>query len=224
MPTFSSNFTPPASVTGLAAYANVPASSIDLTWDATALGANFRSYRVYRSLDGVTYAEIGLILIEADSLWSDYDAPLDTPLWYSVTVWNADEESAPTEVTSELDVSQWWFVTPGDAANTFELRTVVGYDDEQPLQQEDYSPLGRNRKLVVTGELLGNEGALTANLSREDAAIIERLRERSIDDTNEFHLLKSPFGEVFRIRLRGISRSRGGAGRQVVRIPFVEVA
>jgi len=223
MATFSTNFAPPAPITGLAAFANVDASSVDLTWDATALGAGFRSYRIYRSPDGIAYSEVGIVLIEADSAFSDYEAPLDVPLWYQVTVWNADEESAPVDVTSELDVSAWWFVTPGDGSNTFELRTVVGYSDGAPLQQEDYEPLGRSRKLVVTGELLGNEGSLTVNLSREDAATVDRLRQRSIDDTNAFHLLKSPFGEVFRIRLRSIGRSRGGAGRQVVTLPFVEV-
>jgi len=223
MPAFVTVFTPPDAVTGLAAFANVAASSVDLTWDATALGVNFGSYRIERSLDGVTYAEIGSILVEADSEYSDYTAPLDTPLWYRVTVWNLDTEGLPSDATSELDVSQWWFCTPGDPSNTFEIRTVVGYEDGNPLQQEDYEPLGRNRKLVVTGELLGNEGSLTANLSREDATIIERLRQRSIDDTNSFHLLKSPFGEIFRVRLRSIRRTRGSAGRQVITIPFVEV-
>lgn len=224
MPTFSTSFAPPDPVTGLSAFGDITTSTVVLTWDATSLGVDFVEYRVYRSLDGVTYEQIASIVVEADSEFDDVEAPSGIPLWYRVTVVNPDFESAPAEVTSELGVTQWWLVTPGDPSATFSLDVATGYNDAPPLQQDDYIGLGRSRKIVVTGELLGVEGTLTVNLSRADASIIERLRAASVNDATSYVLLKSPFGEVFRVLLRTISRMRGTAGRQVVTIPYVEVA
>lgn len=226
MPTFTTTFTPPAAPTELVITSNVASSKIELSWQPTLLGIDFARYSIYRSSDlGVTWREIGSNEAEADVEFDDYEAPLDVPLLYRVSVWNTTgfESDPPAEGSTELDVAAWWLVTPGNDQKTFELRVVTGYDDQQPLQEERYEPLGRDRKLVVMGELLGVEGKIDVDLSREDAALVQMIREASVQ-AGEYVLIKSPFGEVFRSHVGQVRRSRGTAARQRVTFEFVEVA
>ena len=225
MPTFQTDFTPPAAPTGIAAYANVTASSVDLSWTATSLGGDFLHYHVYRSTDGgLTFSLLATISSEALAAHSDYLAPLDVPLIYHVTVTNVDElESDPAVVSSELDIDQWWIVRPGDVSLTFHVRHVDAERDVTPRPTEQYVAMGRSRKVVVSGQQLGHEGSLSAVVTPSDRGLIDLLRAAAALP-DEYVLLKTPFGEVFRVRLADVSRSRGQAGHQTVELPFIEVA
>ena len=224
MPTFSTTFTPPAPPSALTAFADVPASAIRLDWTSTALGGDFRNYRVSRSLDaGVTFAVIAVITTEATSQYDDYTAPLDLPLTYRVTVSNLDFESAPAVASSELDVAQWWIVRPGDASLTFRLTYVDDHQKRRSKPQELYRALGRSRPIVVSGDQQGWEGTVRATVPHAYRAMVDRLvAAAALPD--EYVLLKSPFGEVFAVQLGDIDVARGTAGSQTVTFPFTSVA
>jgi hypothetical protein len=225
MPTFSTTFAPPSPPTDLALTADVPRSRVLIEWTATALGVDFSYYTVFRSTDaGATWIAIATLTPEAADEYSDFEAPLAAALLYRVTVTNTTGfESLPLEGGTELDVSTWWLVTPGDETRTFELRVVTGYDDVRPMQEDAYEPLGREKKLVIMGELLGHEGSIDVDLSREDAGLVEMIREASMH-AGGYVLIKSPFGDVFRSHIGSARRTRQPAARQRITFDFVEIA
>lgn len=224
MATFSTAFVPPPPPAGLTVYANVPASAVELDWNATALGSDFGGYRVYRSLDqGQTFELLALITSEVSASYNDYAAPLDTQLLYSITVANLDYESAPSQASSELDIAEWWLVRPGDLDLTFHLRHVDGYEDVTPRPSEAYVGVGADFELVVEGKQLGVRGSISVVITREDRELIV-LTRRLASLADEYALLKSPFGEVYPIKMGEVRRTRGEAGIQTLSFPFAQVA
>ena len=224
MPTFSTLFTPPATPSGFDLTADVIASRVSLEWTATALGVDFANYTISRSVEGGPFVVLATIAIEGTTSFDDYEAPLNRSLQYRLTVTNTTGlESDPAEGAATLESNGWYLVTAGDPDNTFELRVVVGYNDKQPLEEERFTPLGRSKKLVVMGELLGIEGGIDVDLSRADADAVHMIREASMH-SGEFVLIKSPFGDVYRSHIGTVERRRTVAGRQRVSFDFVEVA
>lgn len=225
MPTFSTEYAPPDPPTGLVIVADVPSSSVTVSWTATALGVDFAAYIGWRSRDGgVTWEEVARITVEGVTSFVDYEGPLNVPLQYGVSVMNTTYfESTRAQAGTELQAQTWWLVTPGDPSHTFALAVVSGFDDVTPMQDELFEPLGRNRKVVVMGEQLGSEGTLQVNVSREDAMLVDMVRQAQMH-VGEYILLKNTFGEVFRSHIRSIRRRREVAGRQQLTIPYVEVA
>jgi hypothetical protein len=80
----------PADVTAVAG-----AAGVELSWTRN-LEADFREYRVYRSIDGAAFARVGEPT--ATATFSDTTAPRNTSLRYRITaVDTADNESEPCE-------------------------------------------------------------------------------------------------------------------------------
>lgn len=222
MPTFTATFTPPAAVTNLSATADVPTSSVTLVWDPSADPA-FALYRVFRTLGGVRSLLREISILNPGPL-VDYDAPLQTSVTYDVVVVNLDGiESDPAAVETQLESGGWWIVSPGSPERTFELTYVSGYDDVAPLEDEKFRALGRSRTIVVQGELMGVEGSIRVRVPSWAWSLVPKLRDMSRLSEREFVLLKSPFGEVYRVALGSISRTRAGAGWQEISVPYVEV-
>ena len=223
MPLFSTAFVPPDPVEGLTATA-VGGAFVRLEWTPTALSAeDFVAYNVLRSLSGApgSYVLLARIADPATSVYDDYAAPLDRPLFYQVTQENLDYASDPAEVSTALGGCEWWLVTPGAPEASFELPRVTEYESGWPLQSVEHEPIGRSRKLVETGLLLGEEGSLTANLLPEhDPAVLELLRSAAAGNATEV-LLKTPYGEVFRVAVGSIRRVRSPGGVQDVSFRFV---
>ncbi len=227
MPTFATNFLPPPPPANLEIVGEVAPSRILLTWDATALGTDFAGYRVYRSLDaGATWTLMLTIGDETAATYSDYEAPLATPLLYQVTVTNLDFESAPTEAGVQLDTEVgWYLVDPlGNTERTFALAYVVSATSTSPLDEDRFAALGRSRVLPIRGEVLGEDLSVTIDAGPDVADDLWRRLKLAQDPSTDYLLLKSPFGEVFRVALGSISRNRGDAGQQSITVPVVEVA
>ena len=224
MPTFSTLFTPPSTPTDFTLTADILLSRVAMSWTATALGVDFASYTISRSIDNGPWQVIAIITTEAIVTFDDFEAPLNSSLQYRLTVTNTTGlESLPAEGAATLESRGWWLVTPGDPEQTFELRVVVDYDDRAPLEEERFMPLGRSKKLVVIGELMGVEGSIDVDLSREDAAIVGQIRDAALY-AGTYVMIKSPFGDVYRSQIGTVERKRGVAGRQRVSFDFVEVA
>jgi hypothetical protein len=226
MPTFSTDFVPPDPVTGLTLTADIPSSAMLLEWDATTLGGAFVDYRVYRSTDaGASFELIGVIAIESESAFADYEAPLNVPIVYRVTVSTTDFESDPVEAGSGFNLDEWWLADPtGDVSRTFHLAYVTGWASRSPLERELYTALGRPKRIAVRGERLGEEGTVDIEAYPDNAAALWALLKDAQLHPTEYVLLKSPFGEVYRVTLGDIDRSRLGAGAQAITVPFVQIA
>lgn len=223
MPVFTTAFVPPPPVDGLTATA-VGGALVRLDWDPSSLSPeDFVSYTVLRSLTGEDYVPLGTINDAAASSWEDYSAPLDRTLYYRVVQSNLDYASDPADVTTALEGCAFWLVTPGAAASSFELPDVTDYDSEWPLQSTEHEPIGRPLKLVETGLLLGEQGTITTHLSPvHDPGILNLLRAAASGSSTEV-LLKTPYGEVFRVSLGTIERKRSPGGFQDVSFRFVAV-
>lgn len=224
MPTFSTNFAPPATPTGLTIEAVIETSSVELVWTPTSLGVDFGGYRVYRSVAGAAYEEIAFLSTEANASFIDYEAPLDVTLSYQVTVSNLDFESAPAQGTTELDEKAWYIVTPAQSLYTFRLRYVQGFRELEHLQRERFGPLGRRFPIIVTGELEASAGHIELEVHPPDAFIIERIRAIARLDV-PYVVLKTPFGDAYRVKIDPDERTRAGvAGIQNFGFGFDEVA
>jgi hypothetical protein len=223
VPLFSTVFTPPPQLTGLEVNAG-EAASVVLTWDpSTITPGDFVAYNVYRSAGGATFVLLAALPNQSDTTYTDHAAPIGVGLTYRVTQVSLDDESAPAEGSIELDQCEWWLVTPGAATASFELPNVTEYESSWPMQSEAYEPLGRRFKLVESGLVLGEQGALGMLLLPEQAAVVTQLRS-ALAGAAERLLLKSPHGEVIEVKLGSLSRTRQAQGRQEVALTFTQVA
>ena len=225
MPLFTTHFVPPPILEGLTATA-VGGAAVVLEWFPTTLAAeDFVDYRVYRSLTGeaTDYTLLAVHTDAAEVTFADYAAPLDRPVFYRVTQSNLDYESDPAEVETALEGCAWWLVTPGAPEASFEVPNVTGLESEWPLPSEEFTPLGRSRKLVESGLLLGEEGTATAHLEPEHHPAVLDLLRAAAAGTSAGLLLKTPYGEVFAVAVGTIARTRLPGGAQEVTFRYVEV-
>jgi hypothetical protein len=223
MPTFSVTLVPPADVTDPSITADVPTSSMALSWTPI-VDPNFVAYIIRRTI-GSTTIELARLLSIGSNEFTDYTAPLNTIVTYEISTVNTDDvESVGVELDAVLDdTSGYWLVVPEDAEHTFRVQHVAGFEEEEPVQEERHRPLGRDRVLVVQGERTGSEGTLTVKVAPTDLAVVPKIRE--ISDLGAFAnvLLKTAFGDVFRVALGSVRRSRLVAGWSQVTFPYVEV-
>jgi hypothetical protein len=224
MPTFTTNFAPPAPPAELNVVADVPTSAVTLSWASTSLGADFTAYRVYRQIGVGEWVLLATLGVEAIATYTDYLAPLAVSLTYRVTVSNLDFESDPAVASTELSVVEWWLVRPGDSSLTFRLFVTTDYSDVVPVEEEEFVALGRRHKVQVQGEVLGTEGTLSVHLSNENRGLRDLLVRVAQGQEQEYVLLKTPYSEVYRVRLGDIRRRRRAAGHSEVTFPFTEVA
>ena len=223
MPLFTASFVPPPAL-GSLEVSTVDPAAILLEWSAsTIVPEDFGAYRVYRSVAGGPWVLQVTLEDQATTSWTDYTAPIGVDLAYRVTQSNLDEESDPLEANVTLEECAWWLVTPGAPEASFEVPNVTGLESEWPLQVEEHEPIGRSRKLLESGLLLGEEGTCTAHLEAEhDPAVLALLRGAAAGTSTQV-LLKTPYGEVFAVAVGTIKRTRRPGGTQDVEFRFVAV-
>ena len=223
MPLFTASFVPPPAVGELSISVVDPAAILVEWTPSTIPPEDFLYYQVSRSIAGGPWVLLATLVNQADTSYTDYAAPIGPDLSYRVTQSNLDEESAPQEAGVTMDECSWWLVTPGAPDASFEVPNVTGLESEWPLQTEEHEPIGRSRKLVETGLLLGEEGTATAYLTPEhDPAVLALLRGAAQGVASEV-LLKTPYGEVFAVSVGTIKRTRRPGGAQEVEFRFVAV-
>lgn len=223
MPTFLVDLIPAAEVTDPSVTADVETSSVTLSWTPS-VGPNLFSTIVRRTIGNVT-EELAVLTDAGAGGFVDYAAPLNTTVTYEIVTVNTDGvESEGVELDAVLDdLNGYWLVLAGDASRTFRVQHVGGFDETEPIDDERHRPLGRSRVLVQQGERTGSEGSITAKIFPADADVIPRIRELSdLGDVAEV-LLKTPFGDVFRVALGEVRRSRLVAGIQSITFGYVEI-
>lgn len=208
---WTTNFTEPAALSTLTLTPSPSDSSVDLAWSATGLSASqFYSYRIYR-FDAETgvYERIAEIFDSAVLTYTDREAPHRVAATYQVRQTNGYAESDPVQATTTLDLD-YWITHPTDPTLVFPVPHVSGFDETFPVQSERYEPLDRPAAVVTYGQNLPPDGTITfLRLPSQDDPI-PPLRRAQV--TDPYVILKSPFGDVRRIRVGSIKSGRLGGG------------
>lgn len=220
--TWTTAFTTPAALASLTATPDLDSSAIVLSWPASALGALFWRYYVYRrNADTGEFERIGSVDVEANATFTDAEAPHGVSVEYAVTVSNGWAESDSVTGAALVDL-KWWIVNPLDPGLTFELRYVESFSDRLPYEQDSFEPLDRPTPLVVSGQQLPSTGTLSVKLLPADAGLRSLVRRATLVDP--WIVLKTPFGDVYRVKFGDIGRDRGQAGNQQLNLAYRTVA
>jgi len=160
--------------------------------------------------------------------FTDYMAGMNTNYQYKVTVFKAVAgdvaiESNPSDVNTAVISDDMWYVigADGDPSHMFELPVTVETHTE-PIQQEVFEPLGSNRKTIVRGKVLGAEGTMTC-LWTDSQRVLAMTQIDYIKNNAGPHILKSPFGDVWRVEFAGPAKTYQPGGAISVDLAWTEV-
>jgi len=223
MPLFTTAFTPPPPIDGLTVTAS--GAGVELSWNPTTLSAvDFVSYNVDRSVDGGSFVRLATLRDPASTEFADYAAPLGVRLTYRLTQSSLDYDSDPVDVDTLVDACEFWLVlaTTGEQVG-FEIPNVTAMSTTWPLQMTEHEPLGRTRKLVETGELLGAESLVRALLLADQADVARLIRQVAARRTSDEVLWKTPYGDVQAVALGSIASERGVDGRQTITFRTIDI-
>lgn len=226
----TSAWTPPHTIVGFSGTAEETASHIMLNWDQSTLSeADFTNYRVYRRLAGDTLWTI-MIDIPNISVTSFEDNTAGQTIQYEYMVTQFKEvvgdvplESDPSDIVNIALQSDAWFIVMLTGSQTAALELVVTDEEHSSVvQQEVFEPLASNRKRMIRGTVLGDEGSVTAVFDTSQA----RFAKQQFEIVKNFsgpHILKSPFGDVWFVEFDAPGYKYGTGGHLTVSIGWVEV-
>jgi NAD(P)-dependent dehydrogenase (short-subunit alcohol dehydrogenase family) len=133
-----------------------------------------------------------------------------------------------------LDSDVWMFVgADRDTRHVIEL-PVNDEDHEAIIQQEAFEPLGADRKVIIRGFVLGDEGNISMIWQNADVeapddyqeVVNETVLGRRLLDylTNNAgpHILKSPFGDVWEVQFEGPKYKWLAGGHLQVDLRWIE--
>lgn len=222
--------TPPDPVTGLSA--TTTETNITLNWDESALTVDdFDRYLIYRRVAGDTDWEAhASIFDESTTTYEDVSVAFNTTYEYTITQFKNIEggftiESDFSDIVAATLVGEAldsWTVLGADGITTFEL-PVTDAPFKEPVQQEEFEPLGSTRKAIVRGKVIGAEGTLKmmwASDERDEALANIRYITRNRGP----HVLRSPFGDVWLVEFSGPDKNYQPAGHLEVSLAWTEVA
>lgn len=213
----------PYPITGLDAVAFRSESRISLAWNQTSLkpGHQFIGYRVYRRKWYTReYRDVGYIPNIEQTNWNDWYAGNSTNYDYRVCSVTAkagvgvfmespDDTSGGNLKTAQNASDNWTLIGQDRAPGHVYDMIVLDESHNRPIQQEEFETLGADRKVIMRGFVLGNEGSITTLWQNKDDTypgdIQERVNHTQIgrDLINYVtfnrgpHIIKSPFGDVW---------------------------
>jgi len=236
MPTASSAistaWTPPEPISGLSSSVIEELSHIQLNWTISELpDVDFLYYQVQRRLLGtmdwvVLRTESGKVNTE----WRDATAGQGVTYQYRIQQFKNISGDVPLEseqgdvATAALESDVWFVIgneDPYGEASSFEI-PVSGESHTRPIQQEVFEPIASNRKKVARGNVLGYEGSITIRWTTDERALAKTQLEFLAVNSGP-HLLKSPFGDVWRVEFDAPDYKYSGGGHLQVEIGWVEV-
>lgn len=203
-------------------------SAIYLVWEVSTLPADeFSFYRVYRRELGETeWHPLIDIPDQADTDHYDVIAGQTIIYEYRVTqfqkiVGDVDLEADESVVVTTVLEADQWFLVPNDLY----AREVVVIDEEHTtvIQQEAFEPLAHNRKRILRGKKMGDEGTLTIMVDRSEARL-SKIYFNTLVDLAGPHILKSPFGDVWFVEFDAPAFKYAAGGHLQVDIGWVEIA
>lgn len=239
--TFTTNFSKPATLTGLVLTPDTDRPRITVAWDASA-DPNAYEYVITRRRgngaferidangdpweDGVSARITALSIV-------DFAPGLNVSVDYQVQVSNGSLDVAhglsdPLEDQTTEALDGWWYQVPGAENYTLELHYVTDWNEDKDIQELVRQPLPNEdgqetRPILQTGALQGSRVNLTMDVGLEDADQLRVLREASTAAFTHGWLM-SPLGDVWGAKPRAIpQRKGGGAGRRQLAVPFLQV-
>ena len=221
------SWTPPDALADFSVSADPVTSSVTLSWSPSALSAeDFSHYGIYRRVVGdVTWTLYDTVSVQSTTTYVDKYAANGVLYDYRVTQFqtipgDVDLESTEeTAASSILDVDDW--VVVGANGSTFTL-PVTQESHQTPVQQEIFEPLGSTRKKSARGYVLGNEGQFTLSYA-SDERLVGIANLNYIAGTPGPHVLKSPFGDVWRAEFSGPQLKYEPGGHLSATITWIEV-
>jgi hypothetical protein len=220
---WSTSFATPGETTGLSIAEDTATPGLVLTWTTSPLGAGlFWRYFIYRKDPDGNYRRIGEVTDQNTPTYTDLEAPHGITVDYGVTTSNGWAEGA-MGVASGVLLRNWWLVHPTDPDLRFELRYVPsgGLTERYNLEQRSFTPLGRSTPVVVSSKLMPPAGTLQLNIIPTDVETFDLLKRAAKVDP--YVVIKSPFGDVYRVRLGQIERSIAPGGMRPVSIAYTSV-
>jgi hypothetical protein len=209
---WTTTFSAPAALASMTVTPSPSDSSIDVAWSATALStAQFYSYRIYRQDPEApgTFELVTEIFDPAVLLYTDREAPHRVAALYQVRQTNGFDESDPVQASTTLDLD-YWITHPTDPSLVFPVPHVSSFDESFDVQEEKFEPLDRPARVVTYGESLPPDGSISfVRLPSQDDPLPLLRRSQIIAP---YVVLKSPFGDVRRVRIGSIKSGRLGGG------------
>lgn len=224
-------WTPPAAITGFSGTPVEEESHIKLNWDASTMSdSDFAYYNIYRRVMGTSaFEEIVRIRNRPTVEYIDRLAGQQVNYEYMIVQYqnipgDVELEGVPSEiVTAILSTDTWFGIISIDGDYHALEFNVFEETHNDIIQQEIFEPLATNRKRIVRGNALGQEGSLQflVDVSLVSAYTLE-LKQLRIHRGP--HILKSPFGDVWQVEFDGPGFRYQPAGHMEVTIGWVEIA
>jgi hypothetical protein len=236
----------PDPISGLSITTSKNDSYVQLDWDQGGLKTNhtFIRYQIYRRVKGdVSWYEVGEARSRTQPRYIDWTAgnsisyeyrvtQVDTKTAAGIELESPDGDENIVPVIADADV--WMFIGFDRAsAHIIEL-PVVDEDHNRPVQQEEFEPLGSDRKVIMRGFVLGHEGSIQCIFrndivpSPDDFQVLynETLIGRRLVDyltrNKGPHILKSPFGDVWDVEFQGPTYKWLDSGNLQVTLTWIE--
>jgi hypothetical protein len=190
---------------------------------------NFDYYQLYRKeRSDSLWRAYATVNVRSTGSFTDYRAGHGVTYEYYVTWFrkvSGDQsmESGVSEIaTGNIDADRWTLIgSDRSDDHTFEL-PVVDEQHQPVIQQETFEPLGSQRKKVVRGLVLGEEGWLECFWASDERTVAKQYVSYLTNDHGP-HLLKSPFGDVWEAAFAAPTKRYRQAGAYGVRLEWIEV-
>jgi hypothetical protein len=170
---------------------------------------------------------IGTKKPESNVTFTDWYAGQKRDYQYRVTVVKKivaepDLESPDSDIVTAQLVSDVWFIVGSDRSEShiFEI-PVSDEGHSRPVQQEEFEPIGSNRKAVVRGFVLGHEGSVDMAFLEEETLVARDQIEYLLFYAGP-HILKTPFGDVYDVTFGSPDYKYLGGGNMNVTLTWIE--
>jgi len=199
---------------------------LQLDWDAIS-DSDFDYYQIYRRRVGeAIFLKYDTVESKTTTTFIDYWAGHGEQYeyyltWFAQVAGDQSEESGASQIVTASVDADTWVVISKDRTTVFEL-PVVDEQHQPVIQQETFEPLGGNRKKIVRGNTLGEEGWLEcAWIPDERGDAKENIRY--ITNFAGPHILKSAFGDVWLVEFSAPTKRYRAVGAYTARLEWIEV-
>jgi hypothetical protein len=201
-----------------------------LNWDLSNMTvSDFSGYRLYRRVVGVEDWDIIADIAEQSiGMYEDNTAGQTVQYEYKITqfksvVGDVPLESDPSDSVFIALTTDAWFIVMLVTANFHALELNVTEEEHSAVvQQEVFEPLASSRKRVIRGNVLGDEGSITAMFDQSMSSMAREHMEH-IKMNKGPHILKSPFGDVWYVEFDSPGYKYVSGGHLQISIGWVEI-
>lgn len=223
-------WTPPATITGFSGTPVEESSHIKLNWDASTMSdTDFAYYNLYRREVGADAFDL-LVQITNKTTTEHIDRFAGQQVNYEYMIiqyqnipGDVELEGEQSEiVTAILSTDAWFTIIHSDGAYTPLEFNVIEETHNDVIQQEIFEPIASDRKRIVRGNVLGQEGSMQFLV---DVSVVPTYitQLKNVRRSPGPHILKSPFGDVWEVEFDAPGYRYQPAGHLEVTIGWVQI-